>query len=284
VGLSAMTLPHEIPLSPECYEFIASVVYEHSRIRLGKDKQTLLTGRLSKRLRELRLSSYEEYCELLRSPKGQAELSPLVDLISTNHTHFFRESSHLDFLRDHILPEFIAKNRSGEAFRVWSAACSSGEEPYTVAIVLAEYFLRHSERAWEIEATDISTRILAQAKQGIYRKDRVSLPDTALLHRYFQRGLGEYEDYYRVKDSLRAKVKFKHANLLHSPYPVAASQHVIFCRNVMIYFDHKTQQELVEKLIAQLAPGGYLIVGHSESLLSVKHGLKPMCPAVYHLG
>ena len=278
-----MSLPNEIPLSKECYEFIASIVYQHSRIRLGKDKQTLLSGRLNKRLRELNLSSYEQYCELLRSPQGQAELSPLVDLISTNHTHFFREPQHLDFLRDHILPDFISKNRGRDPFRVWSAACSSGEEPYTVAIVLAEYFLRHSERAWGIEATDISTRILAQAKDGIYRKDRVSLPEVALLHRYFQQGIGDYADYYRVKDSLRAKVKFHHLNLLHTPYPVAKDQHVIFCRNVMIYFDQKTQQELVEKLVAQLAPGGYLMVGHSESLLSVKHQLKSVRPAIYRL-
>lgn len=270
----------EATLTKDCYDFISALVYEHSRIRLGPDKQPLLSGRLNKRLKELKLNSYEQYCDLLRSPQGQAELSPLVDLISTNHTHFFREIQHLDYLRDHIIPEFVASHPR-EPLRVWSAACSSGEEPYTIAIVLAEYFLKHSERPWGIEATDISTRILAHAKEGIYRKDRVNIPDTTLLHRYFQQGIGDYADYYRVKDSLRSMVKFHHLNLLHSPYPVAQNQHVIFCRNVMIYFDQKTQQELVNKLIQQLAPGGYLMVGHSESLLSVKHNLKSVRPAIY---
>jgi len=274
-------IPADVKLSNECYSFITKVVYEHSRIQLGADKQPLVSGRLNKRLRELGLPSYEAYCDLLRGPAGQAELSPLIDLISTNHTHFFREVQHMDFLKQHAIPEWCAKLSPRDPLRIWSAASSSGEEPYTLAIVLAEYFRAHPQHSWLIEGTDISTRILEHAKNGIYGKDRVKLPDPQYLQRYFQNGTGDFTGYYRVKKELRDSIKFHHANLLHSPYPVAKDQHIIFCRNVMIYFDQKTQQELVNKLTQQLSPGGYLIVGHSESLLSVKHELKSVKPTIY---
>ncbi len=274
-------LSNNAVLSNECYTFIAKVVYDHSRIQLGADKQPLVAGRLNKRLRELNLDSYEAYCNLLRSPVGASEMSPLVDLISTNHTHFFREVQHMDFLREHAIPEFVKQLPPREPLRIWSAASSSGEEPYTIAIVLSEYFLKHAPHPWQIEGTDISTRILEHAKNGIYSRDRVKLPDPQLLTRYFQNGTGDFSGYYRVKQILRDAIKFHHLNLLHSPYPVAQNQHIIFCRNVMIYFDQKTQQELVNKLTQQLAPGGYLIVGHSESLLAVKHRLKSVRPTIY---
>ncbi|MEK0445391.1 MAG: hypothetical protein RLZZ399_712 [Verrucomicrobiota bacterium] len=271
-------------LSSDCYAFLTRIVYEHSRIRLGPDKQPLVTGRLSKRLRELNLQSFEAYCELLRSPAGVAELSPLIDLISTNHTHFFREAGHLDFLRQTAVPEFVAKLGAREPLRIWSAASSSGEEPYTIAIVLSEYFRTQPVHPWVIEGSDISTRILEHARNGIYSQDRVKLPDVQWLPRYFQKGSGDFEGYYRVKQSLRDLVKFHHLNLLQTPYPVATNQHVIFCRNVMIYFDQKTREELVEKLTNQLAPGGYLIVGHSESLLGIKHHLRSVKATIYKKG
>ena len=269
-------------LSPSEYRLIAGKVYAHSRIRLGDDKQALVTGRLGRRLRELRLDSFAQYCELLDSAGGGEELGPLVDLISTNHTNFFREAPHLDFLRDEILPALmpqLAKRRT--PFRIWSAASSSGEEPYTLAMVLAEFARKHGACQWVVEASDISTRILAKARAGIYAADRVKLPEPDYLPRYFQKGAGDHAGFYRVKDSLRAQVTFHHLNLLQPQYPVAADQHVIFCRNVMIYFDTATQQELVAKLVRQLAPGGHLIVGHSESLLGVKHPLKKLKPGIY---
>ncbi len=278
--MPADALTHGI--STQAYQFIADMVYEHSRIRLGADKQALVTGRLAKRLRALKLDSFEGYCEFLQSAAGKEELGPLVDLISTNHTNFFREVQHLDFLRDQVLPELmprLAKQR--ETFRVWSAACSSGEEPYTIAIVLAESARHHGHDDWQIEASDISSRILERAQNAVYGADRVKMPQPEWLSRYFQKGIGQQEGFYRVKDSLRQTVKFHRLNLLQGKYPVAPNQHVIFCRNVMIYFDAATQQELVTKLIGQLAPGGFLIVGHSESLLGVKHPLKTIKPGIY---
>lgn len=269
-------------LTPEEYRLIAGKVYAHSRIRLGGDKQALVTGRLSKRLRELGLSSFEEYCGLLESPQGNEELGPLVDLISTNHTNFFREVQHLDFLRDEVLPALVPKLVSKrEVFRIWSAACSSGEEPYTLEIVLSEYARQHGSFPWAVEASDISTRILAKARAGVYAAEHVKMPEPDFLPRYFQKGTGAHEGFYRVKEALRSQVQYHHLNLLQAEYPVAANQHVIFCRNVMIYFDTETQQELVLKLFRQLAPGGYLIVGHSESLLGVKHSLQTIKPGIY---
>lgn len=275
-------LVSEEHLSAQAYEFIAALVYEHSRIRLGSDKQALVSGRLAKRLRQLGLHSFDAYCELLRSEAGATELGPLVDLISTNHTHFFREAAHLQFLRDTVLPETAPHliSRKG-MFRIWSAACSSGEEPYSIAITLAEYERLHGAMGWSIEATDISHRILEHASAGIYSTDRVKLPYPEWLPRYFQRGIGTHAGHYRVKASLRQNITFRHLNLLDSTYPVPANQHVIFCRNVMIYFDHETQEQLVNQLARHLCPGGYLVVGHSESLLGVRHPLKQVKPGIY---
>jgi chemotaxis protein methyltransferase CheR len=276
-----LLLTHD-SLTREAYEFIAGLVYEHSRIRLGADKQALVAGRLARRLRQLGLGSYDEYCRHLQSDAGEAELEPLVDLISTNHTHFFRESAHLDFLRDQLLPELAPRLlKAREPLRVWSAACSSGEEPYSLAIVLAEYARQHGAMDWRIEASDISTRVLAHAQQAIYSADRVKLPAPDLLPRYFQKGVGDWDGHFRVKETLCRAVTFHHLNLLHGSYPVARPQHVIFCRNVMIYFDTPTQQQLVDQLVAWLAPGGCFIVGHSESLLGVQHPLKQVRPGVY---
>ena len=277
-----MTATIEQKVSPAAYEFIVRLVYEHSRIRLGTDKQALVSGRLAKRLRALGLEDFEEYCDLLKSRDGHDELSSLVDAISTNHTHFFREIEHLNFLRDRMLPEFMPQVvKAREPFRLWCAASSSGEEPYSLAIVLAEFVRTHGGMEWQIEASDISHKILAKARDAIYDADRVQVPNPELLARYFQQGTGENAGLYRVKDQLRRQVKFHQLNLLQASYPVPPRQHVIFCRNVMIYFDGPTQQELVTKLVAHLVPGGYLVVGASESLLGVKHPLKSVSPAIY---
>jgi len=262
------------------FEFIRSLVYERSRISLSADKRELVTARLGKRLRATKLESIGEYCQLLQSPGAEGELSNLIDAISTNHTFFFRENAHFDFLRDTVLPEM--KTRSAKErwpqFRVWSAACSSGEEPYTIAITLAEHL---SGWPWAIEATDISHRILAKAEAGIYRDETVERMPTALIQNYFQRGFGPQEGNYRVKASLRQQVSFRHLNLLEGEPPFREPFQVIFCRNVMIYFDRPTQEELVNKLARRLVPGGYLFVGHAESLTTIRHSLQTIRPAVY---
>jgi chemotaxis protein methyltransferase CheR len=278
-----MDLKLESPLISEPdYEFIRALVYKQSRIHLGHDKKGLVTSRLAKRLRQLRLDNYSEYCQLLRSPAGTEELSFLIDRISTNHTHFFREARHFEFLSDTVLPAW-QKNPSGrgEALRLWSAASSSGEEPYSIAIHLAEHLAPATSGAWQIEASDISTRVLEVARQGIYAEERVAGVSPDCLRRYFQKGVQNWKGQFRVKQELRDRVRFHHLNLLEPAYPFIKPFHVIFCRNVMIYFDRSTQTDLVGHLSDILIPGGYLMVGHSESLSGIKHSLRLIQPAVY---
>jgi len=269
-------------LSAGAYRTLVDLVYQHSRIHLGPDKQPMLANRLRKRLRVLGLISYDDYCAVLRSGQGPDEIEQLVDLISTNHTRFFREPEHFTFLTNRILPELAPRlAAAGSPLRVWSAAASSGEEPYSLAIVLAEFFHEPASVDWQVEASDISHRMLEEAERGIYPLDaRHALPPE-LLRRYFQRGVGDHAGYCRVKAELRKRVRFQRINLFQAEYPVPKDQHVIFCRNVMIYFDPASRATLVHKFTRQLAPGGFLVIGHSESLMGIRHDLKPVRQSVF---
>jgi len=262
------------------FEFIRGLVYERSRISLSVDKRELVSARLGKRLRATQVPTIEDYCRLLKSPGAEDELANLIDAISTNHTFFFRENAHFDFLRQTIVPEMKARaaKERWPRFRVWSAASSSGEEAYSIAITLAECL---TDWAWQIEATDISHRILEKARAAIYKDEVVDKLPRATVERYFQRGFGPQEGNYRVKPALRDQVAFHHLNLLEGDPPFREPFQVIFCRNVMIYFDRPTQEELVNKLCRLLVPGGYLLVGHAESLTAIKHPLQTIRPATY---
>jgi chemotaxis protein methyltransferase CheR len=264
------------------YEFIRELVYDRSRINLGADKMELVCSRLRKRARSLKLDSLDDYIALLRSPEGADEMTGMLDAISTNVTDFFREPDHFDFLRETVLPEWQKHNRGpAGSFRAWSAACSSGEEPYTLAITLAEYFHNRGAADWSVVASDISTRMLGRAAEGIYSQERIKLPVADLLRRYFQQGTGRFEGYCRVRPELRDRVNFRHLNLFDASYCFKEKFDVIFCRNVMIYFDRKTQEQLVPRLRTELVPGGYLFVGHSESLIGIDHALKSVRPSIY---
>ncbi|MBI5766908.1 MAG: protein-glutamate O-methyltransferase [Verrucomicrobia bacterium] len=262
------------------FEFIRGLVYERSRISLGPDKRELVSARLGKRLRATNAPSLGAYCELLQSPGAEEELGNLIDAISTNHTFFFREQAHFDFLRQTILPEMSARARIERwpRFHVWSAACSSGEEPYSIAMTLAGAL---PTWPWHIEATDISRRILARATAAIYPEEPVARLPAEVVKAHFQRGYGPQEGFYRIKPALRDRVDFHHLNLLEGEPRFTEPFQVIFCRNVMIYFDRPTQEELVQRLARRLVPGGYLLVGHSESLTHIRHGLRMVRPAIY---
>jgi chemotaxis protein methyltransferase CheR len=262
------------------FDFIRSLVYERSRINLGPDKRQLVSARLGKRLRATNLPTLSEYCALLQSPGAEEELGHLIDAISTNHTFFFREIAHFDFLREKAVPEMTERARieRWSKLRVWSAACSSGEEPYSIAMLLAGCM---PNLAWQVDATDISRRILAKAANAIYSQETVSRLAPDLVRTHFQRGFGPQEGYYRIKPALRERVSFHHLNLLEGQPPFTEPFQVIFCRNVMIYFDRATQEELVSRLARRLVPGGYLFVGHSESLTHLQHPLQVIRPAIY---
>ena len=211
------------------FEFIRTLVYEHSRIQLGPDKRELVSARLGKRLRATELATISEYCHLLKGPALEEELAHLIDAISTNHTFFFRESPHFDFLRSHVLPEMQQRNRLERwpRFYLWSAASSTGEEPYSLAITLADV-LQDTAWNWHIEATDISHRVLAKAEAAIYRSDVVAKLPPACVRTHFQRGIGPQEGSYRVKAALREHVAFHHLNLLEGEPPFRDLFQVIF--------------------------------------------------------
>jgi len=269
-------------VSGKAYRVLTDLVYEHSRIRLGAEKQTLLANRLQKRLRTLGLTSYDDYCAVLQSDDGAQEIEELVDLISTNHTRFFREPNHFSFLANRVLPALVPRLiTSGSTLRLWSAAASSGEEPYTIAIVVAEHSRTCPSLDWQITASDISRRMLGHAQKGIYQMDSVESVPPELLRRYFQKGVGVRAGACRIKREVQEHVRFERINLFQAEYPMLPKQHVIFCRNVMIYFDPPSRAAAVQRLIRQLSPGGYLVVGNSESLLGINHGLQQIQQGVY---
>jgi len=278
-----MESPLEPVLTPEAYRYVVDLVYQHSRIRLGEDKQALLANRLRHRLKELAISSYKNYCQLLDSVAGPEEIEHLVDLITTNHTKFFREPEHFSFLAKKALPALLPRHlKEGAPLKVWSAACSSGEEPYTLAIALSEAMRAYPSVPWEIFASDISRRMLDRAQQGIYRMEAVEPVPPDLLKRYFQEGVGARTGFCRVKAEVRSRVMFHRINLFQPEYPVPSRFQVIFCRNVMIYFDAASRATLVHRLSQHLAHGGYLIVGHSESLFGIRHSLESIQQGVYY--
>ncbi len=270
-------------LSDQEYERIRKLVYEYSRIDLGPNKRELVTARLGKRLRATKIESFAAYIAFLDSRAGSEELTHLIDAISTNHTFFFREIKHFEFMEQTVLPWAMTEgNRTGKKqLRVWSAASSSGEEPYSIAIHLADFFRRNPGWTYKIDATDISTKILAQAREAIYPEDRLREVRPEWMKTYFQRGIDEWAGYYRVREDVRKTVHFTHLNLLQPKYPFTEPFQLVWCRNVMIYFDRPTQEQLVAKLSEMLVPGGYLFIGHSESLTGIQHGLKAIRPAIY---
>ncbi len=242
-------------------------------INLSPAKKTLLCGRLAKRLQHCQVSSYGEYFKLLASGKQNGELQVAVDLLTTNETYFFREPKHFEILRDRI----IAERRPGATLRIWSAACSSGEEPYSLAMLLAD---RIGDMGWEIVASDISSRVLQKARSGHYVLDRSSNIPPDYLARYCLKGVGSQAGTFLVDKRLRSKIGFKQVNL-NTPLPSLGEFDVIFLRNVMIYFNLETKREVVSRLLSTLRPGGYFIVGHSESLNGVTDTLTAVAPSVY---
>lgn len=272
-----MTTTLERPDSDEDYAFIQQIVYKLSRISLGPQKKQMVVSRIAKRMRALGHHTIREYCDFLKKPSGRTELSSLIDVISTNHTYFFREASHFDYLTREILH----KNRGARrgVFRVWSAACSSGEEPYSVAMILAEQSRIEHGFDWQMEATDISSIVLAKAQAGVYPEASLSRVPEVLRKRYLQPQVAG--ETWRVDPKLKKKIHFTRLNLFEIPDNFPNKFDLIICRNVMIYFDRPTREQLVNMMVERIIPGGTLFVGHSESLGGLKHNLKMVRPAIY---
>lgn len=254
----------------------STFIFAQTGIHLKPEKKELLNARLGKRLRIHKFSSFSDYFDYVMSDTSGNELVHLINSVSTNFTSFFREQAHFDFLASTVLPGYTQSH----SLKVWSAACSSGEEPYTLGMVIADYLKQHRGVQLSIMATDISTKVLSIAQKGIYSTDKVAKVPSDLLRRYFQKGVGKCTGYVKAKDELRRLVTFNRINLME-PFPWKEKMDIIFCRNVMIYFTRETQQELAEKFYDCLAPGGYLFIGHSESLTSVTHRFQQAATTVY---
>lgn len=262
-----------VELKKQEFIWIKDYLYQHAGIVLNDSKQALVSARLYKRLHHYGLSSYSEYFQLLGKPGGEQESTMAIDLLTTNETYFFREPKHFDFLKNHFFPLHTA----GRPLRFWSAASSSGEEAYTLAMLAAEF---SQTEQWEIIGTDISTRMLEKARRGLYSIAAAENIPVPLLKKYCLKGKDENDGYILIDPALRRRVKFIYANLA-SRLPDLGIFDVIFLRNVMIYFDTATKQRLVEHVRRYLSPGGYFIIGHSESLNGIKSKLEMLSPSIY---
>lgn len=249
------------------------LIYRIAGISMTAAKKPLVSSRLAKRVRHHNLSSYGDYFRLITSPHGKAELQVAVDSLTTNETHFFREQKHFDFLRQQIIPA----RKAGRGLRIWSAACSSGEEPYSIAMMLDELL---GKEPWEVVASDISTHILEKARNGLYPAERIPEIPKNYLSRYCLKGIDEHHGTMLIKPSLRERVHFMPHNLLEVPAKLGEFD-VIFLRNVMIYFDQDTKRQVMSRLLPLLRPGGYFLIGHSESLNGVTDDVRQVVPAVY---
>jgi chemotaxis protein methyltransferase CheR len=248
-----------------------------SGIRLADSKKVLVCGRLSRRLRHFGIDSYRDYLSLIESDREPGERQMAIDLLTTNETHFFREPKHFEVLRQ----ELTARVRGGMQgpLRIWSAASSTGEEAYSLAMTLTEVL---GDRPWSVFASDLSTKVLNDARLGIYPKQRADEIPRHLAQRYLLEGFDENEGLYRIEASLRKRVSFQQINLME-PLPKLELFDMIFLRNVLIYFDNEGKRKIVESVARKLKPGGMLFIGHSETLSGITDMVKPMAPTVYRL-
>ena len=248
-------------------------IYQRAGIHLSDQKKALVSGRLASRLRHFQLVHYGDYFELLQNGAHPDEPQIAVDLLTTNETHFFREPRHFDFLRDRILPQHPLRR----PFRVWSAACSSGEEPYSIGMTLASAL---GDKPWEVLASDLSSRVLERARSGHYPMARArTIPQDSLVA-HCLKGTGRHDGTFLVAAHVASRIQFSQINL-NAPLPGIGEFDVIFLRNVMIYFDAPTKQQVMDRVIERLSPGGHLMIGHSESLNAVESAVRSVAPAIY---
>ncbi|MBI4651912.1 protein-glutamate O-methyltransferase CheR [Candidatus Desantisbacteria bacterium] len=266
---------YSIKITQLQFDKIRKIVYEISGINLQNGKEELVQSRLIKRLKALELSDFDEYLHYIKQDSTNNEISLMIDLLTTNKTNFFREYEHFEFLKKQILP-----NLKTRKIRIWSAACSSGEEPYSIAMLLTERLSDINKWDIRILATDLSSIILKKAKEGIYTEEILSDLPAHISKKNFIVFKNKDGNSYKINDDIKRMVTFTNLNLI-GEWPMHGPFNVIFCRNVMIYFDKKTQQTLVNRFWDLLGHGDYLFTGHSESLNGLEHNFKYIQPAIY---
>jgi chemotaxis protein methyltransferase CheR len=273
-------------LAPGVFSKFQQLIYREAGIWLAIHKHALLTGRLARRLRLLGLKNMQEYYQLVTQPDQQHERAVMIDCITTNETHFFREPRHFDYLERHVFPRWQQEAAAGERImrlRVWSAGCSSGEEPYSLAMLLLKNFPEN--KGWDIEVlgTDISTRVLEKARAATYPIEKSKDIPAEHLRAYMLKGRGDHKAMMKVSPELHRVVRFARVNLHADSYPILGSFDLIFCRNVLIYFDQESKIKVIGGILRHLSPSGLLFVGHSEHLGTMAPSLRTVAPTIHAL-
>lgn len=280
-----MEVRRDMRLSDREFERLATFIHGSVGIKMPVAKRTMLEVRLGSRVRAMGMESFEEYCtHVFDSGDGAEELRKLVDAVTTNKTEFFREAAHFEWLTSQVLPELLGRDSAlgnTKPLRVWSAGCSSGEEPYTLSMVLSDYAARTGALDFEITATDLSSRMLEAALEAVYRGSvAANVPQQHRRRQYLLRSRDRQKDLVRVAPAIRRRVRFGRLNLL-DPFPFGAQFDVVFCRNVLIYFNRETQVDVLRRMCDVMVDGGYLFVGHSETLHGMSLPLRYVAPTIY---
>jgi len=272
-----------IQISDELFLQLGKMITERYGIKMPLEKKIMFQARLQRHLRELDIHSFDEYAEKLINEQGESsELDVLADYITTNKTEFFRKSDHFDFISDHILPDLLSRSLRLSHLKLWSAGCSSGQEAYSIGITLEEFMRMNGVKFdYYILATDISTKMLKSAKEAIYPMSQVEEITLDLKQRYFLKSKSTKDPQVRVVKDIREKVRIAYMNLMDGIYPFNAQFDIIFLRNTLIYFSHEIQLKVLTKVIENLKLGGYLFIGHSESLINMQLPIKSIAPSAY---
>jgi len=261
---------------------LSKFITEYAGIKLPDVKKVMLQSRLQKRLRHLGMTGYKEYIDYIFSETGlQNEIIHMLDVVSTNKTDFFREPVHFEFMEKKILPEYVEKFPVNRQMKVWSAGCSSGEEVYTIAMTINEFKENYPELNYSILGTDISTDILQRASEGVYKEEKVEVVPIKLKKKYLLRSKERTKRKVKVVSELRKKAYFKRMNFMDISYDISDTFDVIFCRNVLIYFNRDVQEKVINRLCSKLRPGGYFFIGHSESIMAMDVPLKQIRPTIF---
>jgi len=282
VNMAMRSQPIDDRLSKRNFELLAKYIYNYSGIKMPHTKMTMLEGRLRRRLRVTGMPTFDSYCDYLFKHGGmESEAIFLIDAVTTNKTDFFREPKHFDYMVRAALPD-IVKNYGDRRIRTWSSACSTGAEPYTMAMVLSDFLAANApERDYFVLATDLSTDVLQKAQRGIYPGDLLQPVPAEMMPKYVMQASDARRQDVRISPKLRSRVGFARLNLMDDAYPVGDPMHIIFCRNVLIYFDKPTQQHVLTRLCDCLVPGGYLFIGHSETVTGFDLPIRQVANTVF---
>ncbi len=270
-------------LSEPQFHKIADFIQTNVGIKMPEQKKLMVQSRLQSRLKALNLSNFDEYVDLVFAggEKSDEEIALMINVITTNLTNFFREKQHFELMTEKALPDLISSGH--KSIELWSAGCSTGEEPYTLAIEMSEFVRKNPGKIsdFSVLATDISSRVLEKAQNAVYPMESVSELSYELKKNYFLKSKSSEKPLVRLKPEIRNKVHFQRLNFMDSNYPVQNAKHIIFCRNVLIYFEKQTQEDVIRKLVDHLVPGGYLFLGHSETIFGMDLPLKTVGPTVF---